>query len=218
MDKALPALTLKERQRRQREELILHITEEVLVEKGYYEMSMDEIAARVGIAKGTLYLHFAKKEDLVFALLEREIGRLHETLTLAKAQESSARSKLEFLVQTLYQQLFESPNKLLHAIYSSADIQRLLKEKHELLLGEVRSTITQWLVEGQDSGEFDPTIPTDIMLDAFMSISLARMRRLVLFKRTLPTQEATAALLRIFFRGIGARETGNEAQEAPKTE
>ncbi len=218
MDKALPALTLKERQRRQREELILHVTEEVLAEKGYYEMSMDEIAARVGIAKGTLYLHFAKKEDLAFALLEREIGRLHQIITLAKAQETGARSKLEFLVQALYQQLFESPNNLLYAIYSSTEIQRLLKEKHELLLGDVRSTITQWLAEGQEHGEFDPTLPLEVMLDAFMSISLARMRRLLLFKRTLPTQETTAALLRIFFRGIGAPEVGNIAQEAPKTE
>src|SRR5712664_3079968 len=119
MDETFPARKLKERQRRQREELILLSTEEVLVEKGYYEMSMDEIAARVGIAKGTLYLHFAKKEDLVFALLEREIGRLHQILTLAKAQETSVRGKLEFLVQTLYQQLVESPNKLLYAIFSS---------------------------------------------------------------------------------------------------
>ncbi len=56
-------LSLKERQRREREELILQVAEEVLLEKGYYEASIDEIAARVGIAKGTVYLHFASKED-----------------------------------------------------------------------------------------------------------------------------------------------------------
>ncbi|MFL5699301.1 MAG: helix-turn-helix domain-containing protein, partial [Ktedonobacteraceae bacterium] len=58
--------TLKERQRQEREALILQAAEEVLIEKGYHEMSMDEIAARVGISKGTVYLHFASKEDLVF--------------------------------------------------------------------------------------------------------------------------------------------------------
>ena len=42
--------SLKEKQRQEREELILQAAEEVLAEKGYYETSIDEIAARVGIA------------------------------------------------------------------------------------------------------------------------------------------------------------------------
>ncbi|HEY4389380.1 MAG TPA: helix-turn-helix domain-containing protein, partial [Ktedonobacteraceae bacterium] len=66
-----PRLSLREKQRQEREELILQTAEEVLFEKGYYNTSMDEIAARVGIAKGTLYHHFVRKEDLVYALFER---------------------------------------------------------------------------------------------------------------------------------------------------
>lgn len=50
--------SLKEKQREERRTLILQMGEEVLMEKGYYEASIDEIAARVGIAKGTVYLHF----------------------------------------------------------------------------------------------------------------------------------------------------------------
>ena len=42
--------SLKEKQRQEREALILQAAEEVLMEKGYYETSIDEIAARVGIA------------------------------------------------------------------------------------------------------------------------------------------------------------------------
>ena len=48
--------SLKEKQRQEREALILQAAEEVLMEKGYHETSIDEIAARVGIAKGTVYL------------------------------------------------------------------------------------------------------------------------------------------------------------------
>ncbi len=60
--------SLKEKQRQEREALILQAAEEVLMEKGYHETSIDEIAARVGIAKGTVYLHFPSKEDLVIGL------------------------------------------------------------------------------------------------------------------------------------------------------
>src|SRR6266516_101319 len=66
----------KEKQRQEREALILQVAEEVLMEKGYYETSIDEIAARVGISKGTVYLHFPSKEDLVGAIYERDTQQL----------------------------------------------------------------------------------------------------------------------------------------------
>ena len=65
--------SLKERQRDERERLILQEGEALLVEKGYGETSMDEIATRVGVSKGTLYLHFASKEDLVLAIIEKNL-------------------------------------------------------------------------------------------------------------------------------------------------
>jgi AcrR family transcriptional regulator len=53
--------SLKDRQREERERLILEAAEELLAEKGYHEMSIDDIAARVGVSKGTVYLHFPSK-------------------------------------------------------------------------------------------------------------------------------------------------------------
>src|ERR1700738_5708389 len=95
--------SLKEKQRQERENLILQAAEEVLLEKGYYETSMDEIAARVGIAKGTLYLHFARKEDLVFALLERELHTVLLMVEHANTMEGNAQEKLAFILNSLYQ-------------------------------------------------------------------------------------------------------------------
>src|SRR6266487_626347 len=73
-----PHQLLKERQRRERAELILEAAEAVFTEKGYHEASIDEIALRVGVAKGTLYQHFASKEELVFALFESQIETILE--------------------------------------------------------------------------------------------------------------------------------------------
>ena len=68
------AASLKERQREERAALILRAASDLLIEKGYHDASMDEIAARVGISKGALYLHFTSKEALVVRLLEQEIA------------------------------------------------------------------------------------------------------------------------------------------------
>lgn len=86
--------SLKERQREERKELILQAAEAMLVARGYHETSIDEIAAQVGIAKGTVYLHFPSKEDLVVALVERELLTFLQTADQAVDQATSARSQL----------------------------------------------------------------------------------------------------------------------------
>lgn len=61
-----PHRHLKEKLRQERAQLILDVTEEMLVEKGYHDTSMDEVATRTGIAKGTLYQHFPSKAESIF--------------------------------------------------------------------------------------------------------------------------------------------------------
>src|SRR5690348_14562688 len=68
-----PMRSLRERQRAERAALILDVAQEVFAGKGYYDASIDEIAARAGIAKGTVYLHYASKEDLLSALIAQQI-------------------------------------------------------------------------------------------------------------------------------------------------
>ena len=49
---------------------------EVFAGKGYHRATMDEIAARAGIAKGSLYRHFKSKEELLRQLLSRKYSEL----------------------------------------------------------------------------------------------------------------------------------------------
>lgn len=51
---------------------ILDVASKMFVEQGYRDTSMDQIAAAVGVAKGTLYLYFPQKIDLLFACTARE--------------------------------------------------------------------------------------------------------------------------------------------------
>lgn len=50
---------------------ILDVAEELFVTKGYDKTSTNDILARVGIARGTLYYHFKSKEDILNAMIER---------------------------------------------------------------------------------------------------------------------------------------------------
>lgn len=68
-------IPLRERQRQVREDAILDTAHELMVAQGYAEMSMDELAASVGISKATLYQHFASKDELAISVIVRAMGR-----------------------------------------------------------------------------------------------------------------------------------------------
>lgn len=93
-----PHHLLKAQWRQARAELILDEAEKLLVEKGYHETAIDEIAARAGVAKGTLYQHFASKEALIQALFERNAKPLEQAIEQIMQQELPARARLEHLL------------------------------------------------------------------------------------------------------------------------
>src|SRR5262245_22392045 len=58
-------LSYKEQERQRREDEILRVAGEMLEERGYANLNMDELAEVVGISKPTLYQHFKSKDDLI---------------------------------------------------------------------------------------------------------------------------------------------------------
>ncbi|MGN6703242.1 MAG: TetR/AcrR family transcriptional regulator [Burkholderiaceae bacterium] len=78
-----PKLSFKERQLIVRESAILDAVHGLLSRKGYDLMTMDEVAAEVGIAKASLYKHFPSKEALAGAAMIRLLER---TLDYVRAQ------------------------------------------------------------------------------------------------------------------------------------
>ena len=58
-----------------REDAIMRVVNQLLAEKGFDAMTVDEVAAKVGIAKASLYKHFPSKEDLAAAAMVRVMRR-----------------------------------------------------------------------------------------------------------------------------------------------
>ena len=63
-----------------REQDILSVSESLMADKGVRKVSVDSIAVRTGIGKGTIYKHFDSKRDLLIAIAERHYGALFELL------------------------------------------------------------------------------------------------------------------------------------------
>lgn len=80
-------------------ELILDAVDVLLAKFGYKKMTMEDISREVGIGKGTIYLHFPGKEELVLAHVDRIAGRVAEKLReIAGSSDSPDRRLRKMLI------------------------------------------------------------------------------------------------------------------------
>jgi TetR/AcrR family fatty acid metabolism transcriptional regulator len=70
-------------ERTEKRTLLLSAAQEVFAEKGFHSAKVETIAERAGVAKGTVYLYFPSKKDILTALIEDRIGRLIAQIKLA---------------------------------------------------------------------------------------------------------------------------------------
>lgn len=76
--------------REERAERILDAAAELITRWGYSKTTIDDIAKKAGVAKGTIYLHWKTREDLFQALMEREDMLLIEDIKQLMATDPEA--------------------------------------------------------------------------------------------------------------------------------
>jgi AcrR family transcriptional regulator len=81
-------------------EAILDATDQLLARYGYRKMTMDDIAREVGIGKGTIYLHFASKEEVTLSHVDRIIERLKERLWAIARTDADVEIRLRLMLVT----------------------------------------------------------------------------------------------------------------------
>lgn len=68
----------KEREREQKRSMILEVAERLILEKGLDQLNMDELAEQAEVSKGSLYLYFKNKTDLVLGICHKASCALND--------------------------------------------------------------------------------------------------------------------------------------------
>lgn len=148
-----------------RENAIVDAVNRLLAEKGFDLMTVDEVAAEVGVAKASLYKHFPSKEALAAAAMNRLLQRsLDELLAIDQSGHSRAIDRLKAAVRwTMTVQLAgEMPSlpaqnsSLRAALMADADYMGRLMAVSEHLGG--------WITEAQAQGQLQSGVPPEVIL------------------------------------------------------
>jgi AcrR family transcriptional regulator len=140
----------------ERKDQIMNAAEEVFTKKGFDEARMDDIAEKTGLSKGTLYLYFKSKEDLVIAILDRIFMGAFKQLITREVVEASATEAIwrftEEAIRDYLKMLRMMPiaYEFLALAFRNKIVQRALKQYFDVYMDALIPLIQR----GIDSGEF----------------------------------------------------------------
>jgi len=146
-----------------REAAIIQSVNRLLAEKGFDAMTVDEVAAEVGIAKASLYKHFTSKEELACAAMVTAMQRAQEFIQQLPTDglpmdklKAATRWTMTLKLQGLMPSLPSQNSSLRTTLMASKEYMDGLMEVSDALGG--------WIEEAQAKGQINPALPAVAVL------------------------------------------------------
>ncbi len=155
----VPAAPARRRRKEARPAELLAAALDLFVERGFAATRLDEVAARAGVSKGTLYLYFASKEELFKAVIRQGIlPVLEEGEEMLAQHRGDAASLLQDLMRRWWDLTGNTPlggvPKLM--ISEAGNFPEVARYYHENVIQRVHDLLGNVLRRGIENREFRP--------------------------------------------------------------
>lgn len=142
---------------KERREQILQAARIVFAQRGLAEARMDDIAQESGLGKGTLYLYYKTKDDLVVGLLEALFDELLVQLkTLVDAVDVSVTARLTGYCDAVASAMAADASLLsiAYEFYAVAARRSVVRDYLRRYFADYRQALESLFRQGIASGEF----------------------------------------------------------------
>ncbi|MEL6863474.1 MAG: TetR/AcrR family transcriptional regulator [Bacteroidota bacterium] len=150
--------TRREREKLMRKLHIIDCAETVIRREGLFGLSMDAVAKEAELAKGTLYLYFKNKEEIITQLVLKARQLLLKTFHEAAAQKENPLDQLENMMIAAYEFFINDPTY--SELVSFYEASKHTEETGELLQSSLN--ITAFFVSIVDRGKLVGLIRSEL--------------------------------------------------------
>jgi AcrR family transcriptional regulator len=180
----------------------------VFAEKGYAGARMEDIAARAGVTKGTIYLYFQNKEAVFKSLVRDSIGTTLQGVTdISRQFDGSARELLRLVLTTMARFLTTSDRVVLVKVIlaESGNFPELLRFYREEIIAKGLGVLTGVMARGMESGEFrqmSPEFAARLCVAPMLFVALWRTTFAQFDKEPFDYQGFVAAHIETLMKGL----------------
>jgi TetR/AcrR family transcriptional regulator of autoinduction and epiphytic fitness len=189
-----------------REDAIVASVNRLLAEKGFESMTVDEVAADVGIAKASLYKHFPSKEALAAAAMVRVLDRALAFIDQQAAQDNVRPiDQLKAVTRWTLQAQLAGEMPSLPAQNSTL---RTALMQHRTYLDRVMTVserLGAWITAAQAAGEIDLRLPPEAVLYTLYARACDPVLGFMRAGGSLSDEQVIEVVLSTCFDGLAAR-------------
>jgi TetR/AcrR family transcriptional regulator, regulator of autoinduction and epiphytic fitness len=157
--------SFREQVLRVREDAIVSAVNRLLAEKGFDLMTVDEVAAEVGIAKASLYKHFASKEELAGAAMVRVLNKaLAEVERLRNDKAAAPVEQLKAVTGWAMREQLAGQMPSLPSENSTLRAALLSNRTYVDRVIELGDRLGEWITMAQAAGQIDGGLPPELVL------------------------------------------------------
>lgn len=190
---------------RAREEAILVSVNRLLAEKGFDAMTVEEVAADVGIAKASLYKHFDSKEALAAAAMIRVLDRALAQLETQRANaQTSPLEQLKAATRWTMQVQLAGEMPSLPAQNSALRVALVGNKNYLDRLMQVSDLLGEWITAGQKNGSLNAALPPELVLYTIFARACDPVLGLLKAGGNYSNEQIIEMLLVTCFNGLGA--------------
>jgi len=154
----MPSST-RQRRKEERPQQLLEAALELFVEKGFAATRSEEVAVRAGVSKGTLYLYFPSKEELLKAVIRHTLAsEIQAGAEMAAAHTGSASERLVDVMTHWWSKILSSPASGVFklVITEVRNFPEIAQFYFEEVIQPGTAIISQLIRKGIEAGEFRP--------------------------------------------------------------
>lgn len=158
-------ISYKEQVQRMREDAIVEAVNRLLATKGYDNMTVDEVAAEAGMAKASVYKHFASKEDLAGAAMVRALDRaLAYVDGLREQAQTPPLDQLKAVARWAMQSQLAGEMPSLPSQNSSLTASLQANDEYMDRLISLSNKLSIWITQAQTGGRLSADLPAEMVL------------------------------------------------------
>ncbi len=145
---------------------------------GYQGATMQEVASEAGVGKGTIYLYFCSKEELLETVLLDVLKRYRDQIVQIISSEDASRTRMRRLVSEVVRGADRRRRQFRFLLQGSWGMGGEFKQRALSIKKDIMNSLAEFVSEGAEMGEFrdvDARLMAHIISGTLDSLAAAQL-------------------------------------------
>ncbi|MCX8124450.1 MAG: TetR/AcrR family transcriptional regulator [Spirochaetes bacterium] len=154
-------ITKKRKDGLKRQHEIMLVALELFSRKGYHDTKLEDVIKKAGIAKGTFYLHFSGKDDLLHMIVDTHLEELYRVLQMLDISMDKPLNEISSLYITIAQKLINDKRFRMFArimLKEAIGLDTILLRKLNDFYNKIIMMSAEYIKKAQEKGRVISTL------------------------------------------------------------